>query len=448
MDEKTSRLMSQLKDRLIEISDGQITEIINEARDEALAEAKAMIKGMMVQTILEHALRELEGAENMVVPARETVAPAAAMGVVPANETPSPTAQAQPNTTLRHAQDVAESEERIRQEIEAIRRKIAENERLLSQVKASPVQTEEVQAPPAEPVLSPAPSVAERDEVSAPGEGREEGCGYYVYGIVEGDSSQPVEGLPEEGIDPAYPVYALPYQGIQAVVSRVSLQEFGQERLEANLNDIKWVEAKVCAHQGVLEAVLARRTLIPMKFCTIYRSEERVQEMLAQYHADLANTLSRLAGKQEWGVKVYFDREALAQKVDEISDKVKALKSKMATKSSGAAYFLKKKLEETIAEEIERLSDEAAQRSHDLLSSQADASTINSLQSKEITGRKEEMLLNGVYLVAEDTLAAFRIQLADLEKEYGDLGFHYEMTGPWPPYNFATIGLKEDATHE
>ncbi len=105
--------------------------------------------------------------------------------------------------------------------------------------------------------------------------------GYYVYGIVEGDGSQPVEGLPEEGIDPAYPVYALQPSAIShqpsaisAIVSKVSLQEFGREELKANLNDIKWVEAKVLAHQRILDQVLAHHTLIPMRFCTIISKRE------------------------------------------------------------------------------------------------------------------------------------------------------------------------------
>ena len=420
MDEKTSKLMGLLKDMMIEVSDAQINGIIREARDEALAEAKAIIKGMMVQAILEHALGELEGARSKVVSTGERVASA--------NETPLPTAQAQAGAT--------ESEEQARQEIEAIRRKIAENERLLSQGKASLVETEEVQAPPA------------KDKASVPREEGKEGYGYYVYGVLGSDNNQPVEGLPEEGIDPAYPVYALPYQAIQAIVSKVPLREFGQKALEANLNDMEWLEAKVRAHQGVLETVLANHTLIPMRLCTIYWSESRVQEMLAQHYDNFVDTLTWLEDKQERGVKVYCDGEALSQRVREVSDRVKRLGAEMEQKSSGAAYFLKKKLDKTIAEEVERTSDEYAQRSHDRLSGHTEEAVINSLQSREITGRKEAMVLNGAYLVAEEQLAAFRAELASLEGEYGDLGFSYEMTGPWPPYSFVSTGFEEGVADE
>ncbi|MBU0703235.1 MAG: GvpL/GvpF family gas vesicle protein [Chloroflexi bacterium] len=399
MDEKTIKLMALLKDMMPEVSDGQITEIVREARDEAITEAKAILKGTMVQAILERALSELEGTSQR----REE----------------------------RGERGEERDEEQVRQEIEAIRRKLAENGRLLSQMRASATETEEVQEIPVE------------DEVSAPG-----GDGYYVYGIVGGDSSQPVEGLPEEGIDPAYPIYALPYQAIQAIVSKVSLREFGQKALEANLNDMEWLETKVYAHQSVLETTLASHTLIPLRFCTIYKSESRVQEILARHYDDFVDALARLEGKQEWGVKVYCDGETLAQRVGESSDRVRELKAEIDEKSSGAAYFLKKKLEETVAEEVERVGDEYAQRSHDRLSSHAEETVVNPLQSKEITGRKEAMILNGAYLVAEERLTAFRAELESLEEECGDLGFSYEMTGPWPPYNFVSTGFEEGVADE
>jgi hypothetical protein len=193
---------------------------------------------------------------------------------------------------------------------------------------------------------------------------------------------------------------------------------------------------------------LVSHTLVPMQFCTIYQSESRVQEMLAEHYDDFVEALSRLEGKQEWGVKAYCDGEALAKKVGETSDKVKELKVEMEQKSSGAAYFLKKKVDEAIAEEVERVSDEQAQHSHDRLSSHAEEAVINPLQSKEFTGRKEAMVLNGAYLVAEEQLAAFRAELESLIEEHGDLGFMYEMTGPWPPYNFVSIGFEEKAADE
>ncbi|MDO9130675.1 MAG: GvpL/GvpF family gas vesicle protein, partial [Anaerolineales bacterium] len=116
--------------------------------------------------------------------------------------------------------------------------------------------------------------------------------------------------------------------------------------------------------------------------------------------------------------------------------------------SSGKAYFAKKKLGETLAAEMEQLSDECAQKSHDRLAGCAEEARVNPLQSREITSRKEKMVLNGVYLVDKGRVEAFRAELESLEKDYGRLGLDYKLTGPWPPYNFVTIRAEEAVADE
>ncbi len=411
MDERTSKLIGQLQQGLIGVSDSQIAEILRQAREEALAEARVILKDMMIQALLKQAL-DLEA-----IPTASPACTCAGTSEIP-----------------RAREAAAEPRTQIQQEIEAIRRKIAENEQSLSQLKTSP---------PAEPSPTSLPAPFPDAEPDA-----DEGDGYYVYGIVESKNGLPGDGWPQQGIDPAHPVYALPCRAIQAVVSQVSLKEFGEEPLKANLNNPTWLESRVRAHQSMLDTVAADRTLIPMKFCTIYRSEGRVQEMLADYYDDFVAALGRLAGRQEWGVKVYLDRDALERRVEETSERVGALKAELAGKASGKAYFAKKKLGETLAAEVEQLSDECAQKSHDRLAGCAEEARVNPLQSKEITGRKEEMVLNGVYLVDKGRVEAFRAELESLEKDYGHLGLDYELTGPWLPYNFVTIRAEEAVADE
>ncbi|OGO05765.1 MAG: hypothetical protein A2Y73_07320 [Chloroflexi bacterium RBG_13_56_8] len=173
-----------------------------------------------------------------------------------------------------------------------------------------------------------------------------------------------------------------------------------------------------------------------------------MQEMLARYYDDFADTLNWLDGKQEWGIKIYANGEALERKVIEMSGQLQERSAKAAEKFGGAAYFERKKLEKDLAEEVERITDEYAQRSHDRLAAHAEACVVNALQSKEVSGREADMALNGAYLVAEERLADFRAELNGLTKEFGDFGFVYESTGPWPPYNFAKIGADGDMDDE
>ena len=46
------------------------------------------------------------------------------------------------------------------------------------------------------------------------------------------------------------------------------------------------------------------------------------------------------------------------------------------------------------------------------------------------------MILNGAYLVRTDADRGFREALSALERTYADDGVQFDLTGPWPPYNF------------
>lgn len=269
----------------------------------------------------------------------------------------------------------------------------------------------------------------------------EEGC--YVYGVAGENGRDALLNLDVRGIDPQHPIYPLACRDLLAVVSTVSMREFGLTTLQSNLKDIRWLADKARAHEAVLEAASNVCTLVPMRFCTIYPNEDRVREILDEHHDVFSQALARLDGKREWGVKCFCDRVILAEKARETSEKYRQMQSDAAQKSSGAAYFLKKKLDETAAAEAERLSDECAQQSHTRLSDCASESVVNPLRDRDLTGRKDEMILNGAYLVSEDSLSAFKDELTALSAKYGELGLSCELTGPWPAYNFAAIGAQE-----
>lgn len=72
MNTQTTQLIEQLKDKLVKASDELIIRIIQEARDEALVEAKALLKDRMLQAILESA------AEDQAPASKPSAAPKSA----------------------------------------------------------------------------------------------------------------------------------------------------------------------------------------------------------------------------------------------------------------------------------------------------------------------------------------------------------------------------------
>jgi hypothetical protein len=428
MDERTRELMERLRQAIVASSDGPIADMVDDVRHEALAEARAILKDLMVQATLERALTTFEdGGEargRVAVPSSSVSSTTSDAGRGTACRALSLEAEPNPDSVPSSEATETSSEEEIRREMEAIRAKMAENERALHEIKETPEdasnQESEALAPPS---------------ASGSGADGEAGRGVYVYGVIERAArGSGFAGRP--GIDSGHPVYTLAFRDLEAVVSEVSLGEFGEEALKANVQEMAWLESKVYAHQGVLDALLSDRPLVPLTFCTIYETEDRVLAMLEERYEDLMEAMGRVRGAQEWGAKVSYDCDMLARAVERSSERVQALVSELEGKSAGAAYFAEKKRDRIVEEEMERLCDECAQCTHDRLADRARASVISALDGGDATNGEGEMVLNGAYLVAHDDLEAFRGELTRLETEYGELGFRYVLTGPWPPYNF------------
>lgn len=264
--------------------------------------------------------------------------------------------------------------------------------------------------------------------------------GIYVYAIID---CTDLKELPKVGVAEGCLVTLQVHGDLAAVVSEVSLAEFGEEALHANLGRLEWLEARVRAHQDVLDALLPVAAVLPMKFATIYLDPSGVEELLATRYAEMASLLGHLAGRQEWGLKVYCDEGQLAAHIAEASPEIARLRAEIAGKPKGAAYLLARKLQEAEAEETERLSLTVADQVHTTLAELSVAACINPVQERQVTGRDEVMLLNAAYLVDGVRLAEFQSALADVSAEHSGLGFQCELSGPWPAYNF--VSLSEQA---
>jgi Gas vesicle synthesis protein GvpL/GvpF len=85
---------------------------------------------------------------------------------------------------------------------------------------------------------------------------------------------------------------------------------------------------------------------------------------------------------------------------------------------------------------VRRWVRDAAAEVHDALTARAAAGLRNPPQPRELTGYQAEMVLNGVYLVADDEVETFSGLVRELDDRHRSHGMRLEVTGPWPPYNF------------
>lgn len=438
-------LRQQLADWLAELPDSQIHALLEASRSSALETVRRRLSDVMSELLLEQASEHLANRAEQPDPAPSNPAPS---NPAPASAPEAPTAPALPPEALQT-------------EIAALRQQLGANEQALAQLRPPPTDgTYAERASQTTKNMPPAmvntgttantgntvqAAAGEEPQPEAPEDRPEDrpesGEGYYLYGIVASDELPPPLRVALPGVDAHYPVYTLAHAGLRAIVSRVSLAAFGQEVLEQNMQDAAWLQQRVCRHQEILAALLNDQTdwpLLPLKFGTIYYSEQRVHALLAEQAPTFRSMLARLAGRQEWGVKAFCTLSALRERVATTSERAQRIKGQMEQASSGAAYFLKKRLGNVLVEETERVQDDIGHHSHALLSQHACAAVANATQTTGPHDPAEQMLLNGAYLVDHERVHAFRAALDTLAQTYADTGVTYALTGPWPPYNFST----------
>jgi hypothetical protein len=254
-----------------------------------------------------------------------------------------------------------------------------------------------------------------------------------VYGVI--NAAIELEE-PSPDIDASRPMQILTEGAVAAAVSEVDLEEFGEARLRDHLRDMNWVERVARAHEAVLDRIRAQATVIPMRMCTVYRSEAGVREMLRREANALSQAIDHLDGKAEWGVKAFADSDGTpaATAGDESED--------VPSSARGAAYMRQRRDERDRREQARQQLEEAAAQIHDRLCTLASDGQVLPPQRPEVSGHVGDMVLNGVYLVDNDDRERFHTELQALEAEFAPHGVELELTGPWPAYNFVpgTIG--------
>jgi hypothetical protein len=239
--------------------------------------------------------------------------------------------------------------------------------------------------------------------------------------------------------------YFIYYQGLYAVVHKVKESEFAEENLKRNLADFEWIKVRVTIHEKVIEVIMKKAGVIPFKFATLFNAEDNLKAMFSKNLREFRDILRKLKYKEEWGVKIYCDLEKLKEVIiredGEILDIDKGINGSTAP---GRAYLLKKKKEELLNIAANKKLNEYGEMSFARLREMPGEARINKLLSKEVTERKEEMILNSAFLIDKNKVADFLNTVEGLKTRYADKGLFFDCTGPWPPYNFCDL-LKEEA---
>jgi Gas vesicle synthesis protein GvpL/GvpF len=254
-------------------------------------------------------------------------------------------------------------------------------------------------------------------------------CVVWLYAVAA-DPVEPAELSGILGVSGA-PVRTISASDLAAVISDVPIAEFSESALRANLEDLGWLEATATAHHRVIDRLAQDQPLVPMRLATIYSADGSVRAMLDERARDIRTVLERTAACQEWGVKVYAAGPPAA------ASPAGSRSSASAAPVSGADYLRRRKDELAARADSQRDAHVSAEQIYTVLAHHAVASRLHPPQSPKLSGATAAMLLNAAYLVRHASNDEFATAVQQTAAQYP--GMQLQLTGPWPPYSFATL---------
>jgi hypothetical protein len=228
------------------------------------------------------------------------------------------------------------------------------------------------------------------------------------------------------------PLELIEHRGLVAIASGVDLEEFGEEGLRHNLENLSWLEEVARVHHQVVQFAFTGAPAAPLRLATICLDTDAVRARLDTLHDQIDAVLERISGSAEWGVKMYLRITTPAPSSAQPSTPLAEQAGR-----TGAAYLEQKRRQANQRKVGEEQAVEAARSVHTELSAVAVASRLLRPQDPKLSGHQDKQVLNAAYLIRHDREQEFVARSEEVLARHDQ----YELVrfGPWPPYSFAGL---------
>jgi len=254
----------------------------------------------------------------------------------------------------------------------------------------------------------------------------------YVYAIA---SSADPEQLAAESasIDGGSSFETCQVDDLTAVYTQVPASDFSQEVIDSHAADMEWLGAIGWRHQTVVDRIASRSAVVPLRAFTMFHSRASLEGFLRERSLPVRKLLARLAGKEEWSVRIDFIAEKWSEALVERAEILRNLGSEVAAASGGRKYLLEKKLADAKKDAARDAEEEVVAEIEAALASSLDVPTIVGSRQKQGGSSPQIDLL--VPKASEEAL--LRI-VETIAHKYSPEGISLALSGPWPPYSFAS----------
>jgi len=254
----------------------------------------------------------------------------------------------------------------------------------------------------------------------------------YVYGVVQPgfDASSAPAGVEEQSV-------AVVDAGRYAVLaSRVPGDALAPQVVEQRSGDMEWVGPRALAHDRVMTWAQERGGIVPMPMFSLWSDEAAMRASITGRETALADAFGRIAGADEYGLRVHRNERAMLERAHELDPAIAALRQEADAAPPGQRYLLERKIAEQSKQAVRAASQRIAKDAYAALQPIARAAMVRPLTPSAATPDDATLVLNAAFLVERARFDAFRAELTRQLGAAEALGLTFDFTGPWPPYNF------------
>jgi gas vesicle protein GvpL/GvpF len=244
----------------------------------------------------------------------------------------------------------------------------------------------------------------------------------YVYGLIRAEDHHPITARAVG--DPDQPVTIISSGRIAALVSAIEQAEIMPTRRH------------MLAHTKVLEAAMADRPVLPMRFGIIVPSPATLLQVIGPRSQQLRTLLGEIDGRIEVALKASWNEQVMWREVAAANPHLAVSGRALISRGEQQTYYDRIELGRAIGTALEEKRGAERQRLLEIVKPFA-------IQVKELAPLDDAMFAHFALLVEKTAEPALYQTVVALEQSHHS-GLTFRYVAPIPPYNFVTAALDFD----
>jgi len=250
--------------------------------------------------------------------------------------------------------------------------------------------------------------------------------GKYIYGVINSSA--------EECFDMGeVAAYTICFEGIAAVVSDSEIVDYNHMPKDS-------LARLLVSHQQLIEKVMTKHTIIPMRLGTFASSDEEVSMILSTGYRTIKDILEKTKDSVEIDVVATLcDFKSFLQEVSQ-EDEITQLKQSLLNKEGGVTIDDQMKVGVLVKNHLDKKKEILANQIQTAL-----GEITQNLKAHDLMDDK--MVLNTAFLLDKNRQKEFEQKLDEINDKFEDK-LNFRCVGPLPPYSFYTLEVKKPQFEE